>query len=118
MPKGTNIVVRGGAAASDDAWNLTIRVFASGTNYTAVIEMDEIHREHYNYPKGYSGVKDVTADFFPEVAKYELTEEEKKLAKEDKIEAIKTFRTRVQCDISTAKQAVENWWWTHRYQDD
>lgn len=66
LPPGTTILVRGGAAASDDAWNPTIKVFANKSGaLTAVVEMDAKNRAHYNYPRKYSGVTEVTDKYFP-----------------------------------------------------
>jgi len=63
LPSGTKILVRGGSAASDDAWTPTIRVYSSSERLTAVVEMASI-REHYNYPEDYSSVIEVTDQYF------------------------------------------------------
>lgn len=114
LPKGTNILVRGGAAASDDAWNPTIRVFQSHNGLIAVVEMDEFERNHFNYPEGYNGASEVTCRYFPDRSKYYLTFEEVALLQDDKrFEATKSYMARTNCDQYQAKHVIDKWKWEH-----
>lgn len=63
LPPQTEIYVRGGAPWPDDAWEISIRVFSSNGRLSAYLCPQGGH--HVNFPENYSGVKEVTKEYFP-----------------------------------------------------
>ncbi len=62
LPADTVIAVRGTNNLSGDCWPPAIRVWEYQGRLKATIEIGS--GNHYNYPEGYSGVKEVTEKFF------------------------------------------------------